>query len=72
MFYANRSGAAGRLARFWGKIYRDHEDHDDTHQEPQDSHPASGTHPHHLPSSGKWLTAYVLQQRPAPYGAYPS
>lgn len=52
MFYANRSEAAGRLARFWGKVYRNHEDHDDTHQEPQNFRPASGTHRHHPLSQG--------------------
>ena len=52
MFYANRSGAAGRVARFWGKVYRDREDSDDAHQEPQGSRPASGTHPHHPLSHG--------------------
>ena len=70
LYYANRSGAAGRLARFWGKVYHDREDHDDTHQHSQDSRPTSATHPLSPPFAREWLTAYVPRQRPPLSGLF--
>ena len=62
--------ASGRSTRFWGKVYRDREDHDDTYQHSQDSRPTSATHPLSPPFTREWLTAYVPRQRPPLSGPF--
>ena len=48
--FVNRSGAAGRLTRFWGYVNHNRQDYEETHQKPQDQCPAFRSHlPHPLP-----------------------
>ena len=45
-------GQAGRLTRFWSDVKHDRNDHEHTHNESQDSHPAPRFHSPHPLSQG--------------------